>query len=235
MDAIGRWWDRRNPLPYILPLVLYTFLAVSPEGLTPGELAVRFVLQTLVAGVALLAAWPVYPSLNWRVPLITLPVAIAGGVLWIVLATGAYEWRLLETVGVTSLQQKVARPQFNPNQTFDGSALYVVFLAARAIGLVAVVPLAEELFLRGFVLRYIGSPQWSERNVGDLTRWSWLAVVVYAIASHPAEPLAAAVWFTLVTALAWRTRSFAACLVAHSVANAMLLVYVLAWEDWRLW
>jgi uncharacterized protein len=53
---------------------------------------------------------------------------------------------------------------------------------------------------------------------------------------HPAELLAAAVWFTLVTWLMLRTKNIWDCVVAHAVTNFLLGVYVvfMGGDAWRL-
>jgi uncharacterized protein len=49
---------------------------------------------------------------------------------------------------------------------------------------------------------------------------------------HPAEMLAAAVWFTLVTWLMFKTKNIWDCVVAHGVTNLLLGIWVVASGDW---
>ncbi len=229
-------WTPRNPVLYLLPLLLYTLLAVTPHGLDTSSLLLRYSLQVAVTIAALCLAWPALGQLNWSLPRLTWPIAIAGSLLWIVLAAQQWEWQALEWLGLAQWRSTAARPQFNPLDAFDGhETAYYGFLLIRSLGLVAVVPLAEELMLRGFLLRFLSAPNWSEKSIGDLEWIAWLAAPAYGIASHPAEPLAAAAWFSLITLLAYKTRSFAACVAAHATANALLLAYILITHDWRLW
>ena len=51
---------------------------------------------------------------------------------------------------------------------------------------------------------------------------------------HPAELLAAAVWFSLVTWLMVKTRSLWDCIVAHATTNLLLGCYVLWSGEWTL-
>ena len=225
-----------NPVAYLAPLLVYTLLAVDPAGLGPDWLLTRYATQVLLTTLALAVAWPAVRGLLWHVSLPVWPVAVAGGLLWIVLAAGGYEWPMLEQLAGPSLRTWVARPQFNPSETLGASpATEISFWIVRAAGLVIVVPLAEELFLRGFLTRFVSHSDWSERSVGELRPVAWPAVALYAVATHPAEPLAAVLWFSLVTAVAWKTKSFGACVAMHAVANAMLLAYIFLWQDWRLW
>jgi membrane protease YdiL (CAAX protease family) len=43
--------------------------------------------------------------------------------------------------------------------------------------------------------------------------------------------LTGALWAWLL----WRTKSLAACLVSHAVANLALGIYVIATGDWKYW
>ena len=65
-----------------------------------------------------------------------------------------------------------------------------------------------------------------------------LAVVVGTVLPmlmHPAELLAAAVWFSLVTWLMVRTRNIWDCVAAHAVTNLLLGIYVVTFDQWQLW
>ena len=64
------------------------------------------------------------------------------------------------------------RPAFNPfEQLADQPAWAWAFLAVRFFGLVAVVPLIEEFFLRGFVMRFVVDRDWWDVPFGKVNRW----------------------------------------------------------------
>ena len=48
----------------------------------------------------------------------------------------------------------------------------------------------------------------------------------------PAEMFAAAVWFTLITWLMFKTKNIWDCVAAHAVTNLLLGVYVVLSGDW---
>jgi len=50
---------------------------------------------------------------------------------------------------------------------------------------------------------------------------------------HPAEMVAAAVWFSLVTWLMLRTRNIWDCVAAHAVTNLLLGIYVVTTGEWQ--
>jgi hypothetical protein len=65
-----------------------------------------------------------------------------------------------------------------------------------------------------------------------------LAVVVgtaVPMLMHPAEMVAAAVWFSLVTWLMVRTKNIWDCVAAHAVTNLLLGIFVVTYGQWQLW
>jgi uncharacterized protein len=171
-----------------------------------------------------------------------LVVGMVGGPLWIALSLPnwehAYVWPALEHIGLGKLVGLGERPAFNPfDPVGDLSAGGAwAFLAVRFLGLVAIVPLIEEFFLRGFVMRFVMDRDWWKVPFGQA---SWAAIVVgtvFPMLSHP-ELLAAAVWFSLITWLMLRTRNIWDCVAAHAITNLILGVYVVYTNTpaaWRL-
>jgi CAAX prenyl protease-like protein len=109
-------------------------------------------------------------------------------------------------------------------------------LAARFTRLVIVVPLVEEIFWRGFLLRYLVREDFTAIPFGSSSRFSFWAVVVAFTAVHaPVDWPAAFLTGILFNLLAVRTRSLAACVTAHAVANLALGVYICATKQWGFW
>ena len=97
-------------------------------------------------------------------------------------------------------------------------------------------PLLEELFLRGFVMRLVIDPDWWKVPFGTITVAAVAAGTIVPVLMHPASELFAVVaWFSLVTALMAYTKSFWDCVIAHAITNLMLGVYVVKTGDWQLW
>jgi CAAX prenyl protease-like protein len=109
------------------------------------------------------------------------------------------------------------------------------FLAVRFAGLVLVVPVIEEFFVRGFLMRYVESARWDSLPLGGVSWKSASAVGVYAVLSHPGEAIAALVWFGMVTWLYARTRNLWDCVAAHATTNLLLGIYVVTQGAWELW
>jgi CAAX prenyl protease-like protein len=128
-----------------------------------------------------------------------------------------------------------ARSHFNPYQQIESSPLAAIFFFARFGLLVAVVPLAEEIFLRGFLMRALQSANWWQvpwRRMG----WPALACgSLYGVITHPDEAIAAVLWFSLISWLMVATGKFWNCVLAHAVTNGLLGVYVIVFHRWELW
>ena len=59
------------------------------------------------------------------------------------------------------------------------------------------------------------------------------AGVIAPVLLHPAEMVAAAVWFSMVTWLMLRTRNIWDCVAAHAVTNLLLGAYVVTTGEWQ--
>jgi CAAX prenyl protease-like protein len=108
------------------------------------------------------------------------------------------------------------------------------FLAVRFFGLVILVPLIEELFWRSFAIRLIIDADFERIPIGRVTPMAAAVTSTLFGLTHPEwlpALLTGAVWAWLL----WRTRSVAACVVSHAVANLALGVYVIGTGDWKFW
>jgi CAAX prenyl protease-like protein len=165
-------------------------------------------------------------SISW----LSVVVGAVGFFVWI----GLW-WFDREFLGVGALFSST-RDAFNPFAELSDDPTWMrQFLAIRFLGLVAVVPIIEEFFLRGFLMRYLDARDWDRVPLGNATRLSVIGVAVYALVSHPAEPLAAVVWFSMVTWLYTRTRNIWDCVLAHATTNLLLGLYVVSTGTWELW
>lgn len=109
-------------------------------------------------------------------------------------------------------------------------------LAARFTRLVVVVPLVEEIFWRGFLLRYLVREEFTELPFGSCSRFSfWAVAVAFTLVHHVADWPAAFLTGILLNLVAVRTRSLAACVAAHAVANLALGLYICATRQWGFW
>jgi hypothetical protein len=102
------------------------------------------------------------------------------------------------------------------------------------LGLVALVPLVEELFWRSFLIRWLIDPDFEKIPIGRVTPMAAEVTSVAFALAHP-EWLPAVLTGALWAWLLWQTRSLTACLVSHVTANLALGIYVIVTGDWKYW
>lgn len=117
------------------------------------------------------------------------------------------------------------------------------------------VPVFEEFFIRGFLFRLI--LQWDfvrkkgakdsvqtvldDMSINDVEpgAWSWMAVILstilFASGHQSQEWLAAIVYGLLMAFLLIIRKDILSCIVAHSVTNISLALYVFTTGKWHLW
>jgi CAAX prenyl protease-like protein len=127
------------------------------------------------------------------------------------------------------------RSAFNPLVELANTPAWAYgFLAIRFAGLVLVGPIIEEMFLRGFLMRFFVATDWWQVPFGTVNRAAIIAATVVPMLMHPGEILAAAVWFSAVTWLLISTRNIWPCIIAHGVTNMLMGAYVVISGQWWL-
>ncbi len=108
-------------------------------------------------------------------------------------------------------------------------------LALRAARAVIIVPLVEELFWRGWLMRWLIRSDFEAVAPGTYSAGAfWITAVLFASEHGPywdVGLLAGIVYNGWLL----RTRKLADCILAHSVTNAALSAYVLATGKWEYW
>ncbi len=198
-----------------------------------------YAVKIALTVAAVTFVWPGYRQFLPRLTPLALLVGCVGGPLWIGLCLLDWEhvyllpW--LQHVGLSRLISVGDRPAFNPldpeYQLSTGWAW--AFLAVRFFGLVAVVPLIEEFFLRGFLMRFVMQRDWWNVPFGKANRLALVLGTAMPMLYHP-ELLAALLWFSLITWLMLRTRNIWDCVAAHAITNLILGIYVVYSGNWRL-
>ncbi len=202
-----------------------------PYSAYPWVYTLKIVLTTAV----LAWAWPALQVFPRRVTIWSLGVGMVGVCLWVGLWKLGLEQRLLAPLGLGKILDFGVRSAYNPLvELADRPALAYGFLAIRLFGLAVVIALAEELFLRGFLMRFVVRNDWWNVPFGDVNTAALVAGTLVPMLMHPAELLAAAAWFSLVTWLMVKTRSLWDCVVAHATTNLLLGCYVVWSGEWTL-
>jgi CAAX prenyl protease-like protein len=250
----------RHPwLPFLLPFIVYMAVGsfeprppkpptVLPDGtVRPAandnwfgmeyrHYPIVYTTKIALTIAAMVFVWPGYRQFPFRVSLLAIIFGVVGIVLWIWMCHLGFERLLFTAIGAEKFLSLGERPAYNPLEQLAATpALAYTFLAIRFLGLALMVPIIEEFFLRGFVMRFVMRDDWWNVPFGDVTRTSIAAGTLVPMLMHPGELLAAAVWFSLVTWLMIRTRNIWDCVAAHAVTNLLLGIYVVTQHEWQLW
>src|SRR4030095_7486633 len=119
---------------------------------------------------------------------------------------------------------------------FQTPAAFWSFVAVRIVGAVLVVPVMEELFWRDYLWRQVLAPNDFKLAAGGGGSWTPFLIVAGAFAFvHGNWWLTSIVWALMVGALLVYTKSLGACIIAHSVTNLLLALYVLWRKEWAFW
>ncbi|MDQ3621933.1 MAG: CAAX prenyl protease-related protein [Verrucomicrobiota bacterium] len=178
--------------------------------------------QTLICGAMLLRFWRRYRFGPARGVLFTLAVAVIAFVLWV--APQMFFGQAPRLEG------------FDPAYFGATGLPYWLNLAFRFLRLVLVVPLVEELFWRGFLLRWLIRDDFLQVPFGAFTWKSFGLVTLFFMLEHQRSDWPAAfLTGALFNVVAYRTRSLSSCVLVHAITNAMLGIYILWTRQWGFW
>jgi CAAX prenyl protease-like protein len=202
---------------------LVPFLAVVAAGMLARALSENFEwmywLRFPAALAALMAFRRDYPRPAWK-PDWFAPLLGAGVfILWL------------------AIDRAMTAPAANalPALLAASPAVRLSWVAARVAGAVIVVPIAEELAFRGYLLRRLAAVDFGRVSFQTLALFPLLGSSLAFGLMHgrlwPAGVLAGIAY----AAAARRRGSLGDAIVAHATTNALLAAYVVASGQWHLW
>lgn len=258
-DVTGGLALRMPWIAFLLPFLVYVGIgSFEPAPQTPNRdklnasqqdqpeeekafdsYSLIYTIKIAATIVALSIAWPAYQQFRFKLSSWSLVVGIVGAGVWIYLSELGVEKQLVKLLGEDSFWVKnlglSPRPALDAWALFDDNRLRAVgLLAIRFIGLAVVVPIVEEMFLRGWLMRYIQSARWWTLPIGYASPAAIAAGTLVPMLYHP-EKLASLVWFSMVTLLMLRTKNIWDCVAAHIATNLLLGIYVVRYAKWELW
>jgi CAAX prenyl protease-like protein len=231
MDSAAQHTDRRKVLAFTLPMAAFLLLLALAGILKRIGGVTTFLqspeywiypVQTVLGGALLIWFWRHY---DFRAParlIFALTIAVLVFCIWI--APQAFFGSSPRLAG------------YNPELFSAGPGWYWSMVLFRFLRLVLVVPLVEEIFWRGFLLRYLISEKFYAVPMGT---FSWLSFAVvtlgFAFAHASADRMAALITGALYNWVAYRTKSLASCVIAHAVTNLLLGLWIMKTRQWGFW
>jgi len=195
-------------------------LRPSPGGV--GAVYLIFPLQTVVCATLLASFWREYHLAPPRRAWFAAAIGLAVFALWI---SPQFIFR-----------QPPRLVGFDPGVFSGHPRLYWPELILRLLRLVVVVPLLEEIFWRGFLVRYLDHEDFQATPFGVFSQRANLIVAVAFMLEHLWPDWAAAlIAGFLYNMVACRTRSLSSCVLAHALTNALLGAYILSTHQWGFW
>ena len=101
---------------------------------------------------------------------------------------------------------------------------------------VMIVPVVEELFWRGFILRAFVN--WDRFDQVPLGRFTWMAFLgssLLSVVQHPGNWGVSMVCWMLFNGLFYWRKSLLCLMITHGVTNLALYWYVVRTGDWQFW
>ena len=216
----------RATLAYIAPFLAFVGI-MALEHLIPFPpqwlYLIRFVVVVSLIGAL---SWP-YLTFRPSFPLSSVAVGAAVFVIWVtpdVLFGYRHHW-LFENA-ITGAAATSLPSELKSN---------LAFILLRSVSCALVVPILEELFWRGWLMRWLIDNNFLKVPLGTYVPFSfWLVAVLFASEHGPYWEVG------LVAGIAYnwwivRTRNLADCILAHAVTNAILSGYVLVTGQWQYW
>jgi CAAX prenyl protease-like protein len=209
--------DSNATTAFLLPMLALLATGMLTRAMSTGFDRFYWMRLPIALGVLLLFRRS-YAALDWR---FSWRGVATGGVVYAAWLLAAH-WLSVQSGMPTALAELSS-----PERAW--------WIATRAIVGVMIVPVAEELAFRGFLMRRIENADFTTVRFIDVRL---LAVMVSAVLfglSHGGYWLPGVFAGLLFGAVAVRTGRFGEAVVAHAIANALLAVNVLLFGSWQLW
>lgn len=230
MDVVNNGGNRRKLAACTLPMGVFLAALALVAGLKSigGSFWLAspeywlYPIQTLICAGLLVWFWREYEFKRVRDPLIAAGVGLLVFLLWI--SPQAFLGADARTEG------------FNPDLFAGNTIAYWSTVILRFFRLVVVVPLVEEIFWRGFLLRYFVDEKFDRVPFGTFSWLSFTAVAVgFMLVHSTADWPAALLTGALYNWVAYRSKSLGACVLAHGLTNLFLGVWIMNTRQWGFW
>ena len=205
-----------NPtIPYLLPFLAILGAAMVSRAVS-ADFEWAYSLRVAAAAGALWYSRRAYRALDFRFGWL----AIAAGVLVFAI------WIALEPAGHRGAPEALANAS---------KVARISWIVLRIAGAVAMVPVAEELAFRGFLLRRLSS---SDFESVSWTTFAWGPLLISSAAfgiMHGERWLAGTIAGAVFALVQIRRGRIGDAIAAHAVANVLVAAWVLIGGHWQLW
>ena len=202
---------------YLLPLLAILAAGILARALSGGFDAWDS-LRLVAGAVVLWVGWSKPKMLNWRFSWRGPLAGMLAFVVWILAGEVFLPHRTMPAALITS-------PDW----------AHYAWIAGRVATSVLVVPIAEELAYRGYLLRRVVAADFEAVNFRAVGAWPLLVSSVAFGLAHGSMWLAGIAAGVIYGAVLIRTERIGEAVVAHATTNGLLAAYVLLLNQWQLW
>jgi CAAX protease family protein len=231
---LNAWVVRYPQLPFVAPF--FAFLVLMAIGGRFGQdyLPVSYAVRTFACLGLFILFLPYYPPFGKPHWVLAIVAGLATTVMWIGVhhaVCGLAWYPNSQLMGPDPAPKDYYIPSERLWQGWHLWSFYVV----RIGGAATVVPMIEEIFWRGFLLRWlIDQDRFEEVPLGRFTWSSFLICSLLSAAEHPQWEVGILCWLFWNALFCWK-KSLLFLMITHGITNLTLYVYVVAAKDWILW
>lgn len=224
----NRWANFHPAVPYVAPFIVFFVLLLSAEHLQKVLGEWEFPFRVCLLSLTLWVFSRDVIDLRVQRFLGSLVLGIVVFAIWVgpdVLIPGYRQHWLFQNAITGSLKSSIP-------EDIRANLTVLIFRTIRAVLLV---PIIEELFWRGWLMRWLISPNFETVPLGAYTPSAmWITALLFASEHGPYWEVG------LIAGLAYnywmvKTKSLGDCIFAHAVTNGVLCLFVIASGRWEYW
>ncbi len=212
--------SRHPALPWVLPFAIFIAL-LAVQSAVPVPVWARLLLP---AAAILAFSLPVLNK-GPSAPVASVLLGIAVFVIWVGPDVIAPAWRHSFLFNNALIHPLTVTPEADRSNPF--------FLVVRLAILTVAVPILEELFWRGWLMRWLINPDFEKVPLGTYAPMAfWIVAILFASEHGPFWDVG------LITGVIYnwwmvRTKNIWDCIIAHAITNGALGAYVILGSHWE--
>ncbi len=224
LKQLDQWREQYPSLGYCAPFVCVLVLLKTPKPPVEWE----WPIQVFVVALVCVLTWPKDASLRPRYWLASIAVGILTLFLWIgpeVVYPKYREFFLFSNGILGHVGSSLRAESLKSNSV----------LFWRTVRASTVVPVAEELFWRAWLMRWLVDNDFQKIKLGTYAPLAFWATALLFGAEH--GPYWDVGLLTGVIYNFWmvRTKSLGDCVLVHAVTNLLMSLYVIRFGQWQYW
>ena len=208
----------RSVWPWILPFLVFTAFLIA-DGWFPDQHYAVYPFRVLAVGAVILWATPRVDSLRPSFAVLSALLGLVCAIIWIGLDPDLSSYP----------QPLIGR---NPFALYSPGLAWLLF-AFRLFGFAVIVPIMEELFWRGFLMRWLIKDDFTSVPLGTYKPFSFFVTTALFVSVHGAEWKLAVIIGLIFGAWFLYTKRLGDIMLTHGITNLAIGLYCLKTGDWH--